>query len=105
MDRRFAAAAGDRWFLAPSRDPASACCLLAGDGIGQVESVATLPAARGRGLAQAAILAAVAASQEAGHRATFLGADADDWPRLMYEKLGFETCGTMHVLRRTRHQG
>ena len=48
---------------------------------------------------------AVAASQEAGHRVTFLGADADDWPRLMYEKLGFETCGTMHVLRRTLHQG
>lgn len=105
MDRRFAAASGDRWFVAPAQEPASACCLLAGGGIGQVEEVGTLPAARGRGLAQAAILAAVAASQEAGHRATFLGADADDWPRLMYEKLGFETCGTMHVLRRRRHQG
>jgi GNAT superfamily N-acetyltransferase len=105
MDRRFSAAADGRWFVAPAEDPASACCLFSREGIGQVEEVITLPAARGRGLAQAAILAAVAASKEAGHRVTFLGADADDWPRLMYEKLGFEPCGTMHVLRRTFHQG
>jgi GNAT superfamily N-acetyltransferase len=105
MDRRFSAAAGGRWFVAPAEDPASACCLFSGEGIGQVEEVVTLPAARGRGLAQTAILAAVAASQEAGHRVTFLSADADDWPRLMYEKLGFEPGGRMHVLRRTSHQG
>jgi ribosomal protein S18 acetylase RimI-like enzyme len=105
MDRRFAAASGDRWFVAPSEDPASACCLLSGNGIGQVEEVGTLPTARGRGLAQATVLAAIAASQEAGHRVTFLSAEADDWPRLMYEKLGFETLGAMHVLRRTLHQG
>ncbi|MDQ2630783.1 MAG: GNAT family N-acetyltransferase, partial [Actinomycetota bacterium] len=105
MDHRFSAVAAGRWFLAPAQDPASACCLFSADGIGQVEEVGTLPAARGRGLAQAAILAAIAASQDAGHRVTFLGADANDWPRLMYEKLGFETCGTMHVLRRILHQG
>jgi GNAT superfamily N-acetyltransferase len=105
MDRRFGAAGAARWFVAPPEDPASACCLFSADGIGQVEEVMTLPAARGRGLAQATTLAAIAASQKAGHRVTFLGADADDWPRLLYEKLGFETCGTMHVLRRTRHQG
>jgi ribosomal protein S18 acetylase RimI-like enzyme len=105
MDRRFAAASGDRWFVAPPEEPASACCLLSGDGIGQVETVGTLAAARGRGLAQATVLAAAKASREAGHRVTFLSADADDWPRRMYEKLGFETGGTMHVLRRTIHQG
>lgn len=105
MDRRFVAVAGDRWFLAPPDDPASACCLLSGDGIGQVEEVATLPAARGQGLAQAAIRAAIDASQQAGHRVTFLSADAEDWPRLMYEKLGFEPEGTLHILRRTLHQG
>lgn len=105
MDRRFSAAAGGRWFVAPADDPASACCLFSGDGIGQVEEVVTHPGARGNGLAQATIRAAAAASREAGHRLTFLGADADDWPRLMYEKLGFEPCGTMHVMRRTLHQG
>lgn len=105
MSRRFGAAAGDRWFVAPSGEPASACCLLSGGDIGQVEDVGTLPAARGRGLAQAVVLAAASASREAGHRLTFLSADADDWPRLMYEKLGFETCGAMQVLRRTSHEG
>lgn len=105
MDRRFAAASGDRWFVTPSDEPASACCLLSGNGIGQVEEVGTLAAARGRGYAQATVLAAAAASREAGHRVTFLSADADDWPRRMYEKLGFEPGGTMHVLRRTLHQG
>ncbi|HKO37290.1 MAG TPA: GNAT family N-acetyltransferase [Solirubrobacterales bacterium] len=105
MDRRFAAASGDRWFVAPPEEPASACCLLSGDGIGQVEEVGTLAAARGRGYAQATVLAAARASREAGHRVTFLSAEADDWPRRMYEKLGFEPGGTMHVLRRTSHQG
>lgn len=105
MGRRFGGAAGDRWFVAPSQDPASACCLLSGDGIGQVEDVGTLPAARGQGLAQAVVLAAATASQESGHRVTFLSADADDWPRLMYEKVGFEAGGTMRILRRTSHEG
>jgi GNAT superfamily N-acetyltransferase len=105
MDRRFAAASGDRWFVAPPEEPASACCLLSGDGVGQVEEVGTLAAARGRGFAQTTVLAAARASREAGHRVTFLSADADDWPRQMYEKLGFEPGGTMHVLRRVLHQG
>lgn len=107
MNRRFAAVAGDRWFVAPSQDPASACCLLSdGDrGIGQVEDVGTLKAARGRGLAQAVVLAAASASQETGQRVTFISADADDWPRKMYAKVGFETCGQMQVLRRTSHEG
>jgi GNAT superfamily N-acetyltransferase len=107
MNRRSGAASGDRWFVAPSREPASACCLLSyGDGgIGQVEEVGTLKAARGRGLAQAVVLAAATASQKAGHRVTFLTADADDWPREMYEKVGFETRGATRVLRRTSHEG
>jgi ribosomal protein S18 acetylase RimI-like enzyme len=105
MNRRYASAAGDRWFVAPPQQPAAACCLFAGGGIGQIEDVGTLPSARGRGLAQAVTLNALAASREAGHEVTFLLADADDWPRLMYEKLGFRTCGRMHVLRRTPTDG
>jgi ribosomal protein S18 acetylase RimI-like enzyme len=100
MGRRTSAAGGDRWFVAPPERPASACCLLSGDGIGQVEDVGTLSSARGQGLAQAVIKAALAASRKAGHEHTFIVADADDWPRLLYEKLGFETCGVIHVLRR-----
>lgn len=100
MGRRTGEAGGDRWFVAPPENPAAACCLLSGGEIGQVEDVGTLAAARGRGLATAVIRAAIAASREAGHRHTFIVADADDWPRLLYEKLGFEACGVLHVLRK-----
>ena len=100
MGRRTAEAGGDRWFVAPPDEPAAACCLLSAGEIGQVEDVGTLVAARGRGLAKAVISAAIAASREAGHRHIFIVADADDWPRLLYGKLGFEDCGVLHVFRR-----
>jgi len=105
MGRRTGEAGGDRWFVAPAASPAAACCLLSAGDVGQVEDVGTLVAARGRGLAQAVIRAAIAASREAGHRHTFIVADADDWPRLLYEKLGFETCGVLHVFRKAPTAG
>ena len=99
--RRLGAAAGDRWFVAPDTgSPQSACCLLRRDGIGQIEDVATLRSARGRGLATAVVLAALAASREVGDEVTFLTADAADWPRLLYARLGFETVGEVIELRR-----
>jgi hypothetical protein len=92
-DRRLGAAGGDRWFAAElDGQPASACRLLAmdGTGVGQVEDVGTLEPARGNGLARAVTMAAARASVADGNEVTFLGALADDWPRLMYAKLGFE---------------
>jgi|SRR6478672_2636304 len=105
MNRRFSGAAGDRWFVAPAEQPAAACCLLSGPGVGQVEDVGTLASARGNGYAKAVISAALASSREAGHEVTFIVADADDWPRLLYEKLGFEPCGALHVFRRAPTAG
>jgi ribosomal protein S18 acetylase RimI-like enzyme len=105
MGRRTGEAGGDRWFVAPPAEPAAACCLLSDGEIGQVEDVGTLVSARGRGLARAVIRAAIAASREAGHRHTFIVADADDWPRLLYEKLGFEACGVLHVFRKAPTAG
>jgi ribosomal protein S18 acetylase RimI-like enzyme len=67
--------------------------LYSDDGVGQVENVVTLPAYRGRGLARALVLRAVAESRAAGNDLTFLVADADDWPQQLYERLGFETIG------------
>lgn len=105
MGRRTGEAGGDRWFVAPAANPAAACCLLSAGDIGQVEDVGTLAGARGQGLAKAVIRAAIAASREAGHRHTFIVADADDWPRLLYEKLGFQRCGVLHVFRRAPTAG
>jgi GNAT superfamily N-acetyltransferase len=73
--------------------PVSCCELYSRDGVGQIEDVLTLEEHRGRGLASAAILAALDASLGAGNTLTFLLADADDWPYRLYERLGFETTG------------
>lgn len=100
-DRRIGAAGGDRWFAAPADgEPASCCRLLAGDGIGQVEDVGTVAGARQRGLARSVTLAAADASREDGNGVTYLSALIDDWPRLMYEKLGFDPIGTWKAFRR-----
>jgi ribosomal protein S18 acetylase RimI-like enzyme len=100
-ERRIGVCDGDRWFVAPANgEPASACRLLARDGIGQVEDVGTLPEARGQGLARAVTLAAVRASENDGNQLTFLAAAADDWPRLLYDKLGFDEVGSLYAFRR-----
>jgi hypothetical protein len=101
LNARYAAACGDRWFVAPAAgEPLSACCLYQGGRIGQVEDVGTLVRGRERGHAKAIVTAAVAASQAAGDETIFLTADAADWPQLLYAKLGFETVGDLTVLRR-----
>jgi ribosomal protein S18 acetylase RimI-like enzyme len=94
-DRRVGGVGGDRWFAARGDDGefASCCCLLSLGAFGQVENVGTLPAARDRGLGRAVTLAAARASVDAGHDLTFLGAVVDDWPRFMYDRLGFDAVG------------
>ena len=94
-DRRVGAVGGDRWFAArgPGGGFASCCCLLARGGIGQVENVGTLPEAREQGLARAVTLAAARASVVDGNDLTFTSALVDDWPRLMYDRLGFDAVG------------
>lgn len=50
-------------------------------------------------MARAAIDAAIEASRAAGHELTFVIADTDDWPRHLYEKLGFEPVGEISAFR------
>jgi GNAT superfamily N-acetyltransferase len=68
--------------------------------IGQVEDVLTVPAHRGHGHARSVVLTALTASRAAGHQMTFLWADADDWPKALYRKLGFEVVGRRWRFRR-----
>lgn len=105
-EERIGDVAGDRWFSA--RDDGqvgSICRLYEGGGVGQVETVSTLPAARGLGLARSVVLAAMAASTAAGNETTFIIAAADDWPQLFYSRLGFEPIGSNVVLRRKPDPG
>jgi ribosomal protein S18 acetylase RimI-like enzyme len=59
----------------------------------QVEDVGTLPDHRGRGYAKAVVLGAIAAARAAGAEFVFLVADAEDWPKELYRRLGFDELG------------
>jgi ribosomal protein S18 acetylase RimI-like enzyme len=55
----------------------------------------TLEPFRGRGLAKAVVTRALVESGAAGNDFTFLVAEAEDWPKQLYRKLGFETVGSI----------
>jgi predicted GNAT family acetyltransferase len=62
-------------------------------GVGQVEAVYTLEAYRGRGFGRAVVLAASKAARDRGADLVFLDADDEDWPKVLYGKLGFDDLG------------
>ena len=69
-----------------------AWCRVYDDGaVSEIDGVMVLPAARGRGLGRA-LMEGVLDRIPAG-RAVFLLADADDWPRHLYGRLGFDVVG------------
>jgi GNAT superfamily N-acetyltransferase len=81
---------GTRFFMARVDGVPAGCCELFVDGDqAQVESVDTLEEFRGRGLASAVVLRAAAEGRAAGAEWVFLWADAGDWPRHWYARLGF----------------
>ena len=69
--------------------------------VAQVEDVATMPAHRERGYASAVVLRAVAEARVAGAALVFLVADAEDWPKELYRRLGFDEIGANAKLIRT----
>ena len=72
---------------------ASYCELYLHEGAAQVEDVNTLEAFRNRGAGRAVVLAAIREARAAGADLVWLLADADDWPRHLYAKIGFERVG------------
>lgn len=62
-------------------------------GMAQVEDVATLEEHQGQGYASAVVIRAVREAQAAGADLIFLVADDEDWPKELYERLGFEIVG------------
>jgi N-acetylglutamate synthase-like GNAT family acetyltransferase len=65
----------------------------------QIEDVSTEPELLNRGHGTAVVVAAVAAAREAGADFVFLVADAGDWPKDWYARLGFEPVGRYVKLR------
>jgi GNAT superfamily N-acetyltransferase len=65
-----------------------------------IEEVGTLRAHREQGLGRAVVLAAVQAAHAALARTIAVCVDADDWPQLMYARLGFVAVGRQIALTR-----
>jgi ribosomal protein S18 acetylase RimI-like enzyme len=76
------------------------CALFTSDGIAEIDEVTTLERHRKRGLGNAVVEAALRTSLAAGNELTFLNADADDWPRRWYERLGFREVGLRYEVYR-----
>lgn len=72
----------------------SSAQLYSDGGTAQVEDVATLPAYRGRGHAKALVTRAVEEAVAGNHEFIFLVAEGDDWPKKLYNRLGFEEVGS-----------
>jgi ribosomal protein S18 acetylase RimI-like enzyme len=66
----------------------------------QVEDVVCLADHRGRGYGRAVVVAATRAALAADPELLFIVADAEDWPKGLYERLGYETAGGLGVYLR-----
>jgi ribosomal protein S18 acetylase RimI-like enzyme len=88
-------AANSRIFGIVEDDEVVSSAQLYSDGsTAQVEDVATLPAYRGRGHAKALVRRAVEEAVAGNHEFIFLVADGDEWPKKLYNRLGFEEVGS-----------
>ena len=101
--RSLSQAVETRFFAARVDGEIASYCELYSDGsTAQIENVLTLEPFRNRGLARATVSHARAEAQRSGHDLIFLVADRDDWPKKLYEKLGFEEIGRIWEFVRTR---
>jgi ribosomal protein S18 acetylase RimI-like enzyme len=78
------------------------CRLYRAGGTAEIDDVVTLEQYRNRGLARAVVLDAATRARADGADLVFLRADAADWPRRFYERLGFAVAGRHYVFRLTR---
>lgn len=73
--------------------PVSAAQLRVDGATAAIEEVITDAGARGRGFATAVVVEGIRRARAGGCDVVFLVADADDWPRHWYERLGFVDVG------------
>jgi predicted GNAT family acetyltransferase len=97
-DRRFAEAGNARHFAVVVDGQAVSSTDLFSDGrTAQIEDVGTLPDHRGVGYASAVVMTALEEARAMGHEFVFLVADARDWPKEMYRRLGFDGVGEKYA--------
>lgn len=73
--------------------PVSSTDLYSDGHTAQIEDVGTLPDHRGQGHASAVVMRALEEARAMGHEFIFLSADARDWPKELYRRLGFDGVG------------
>ena len=67
------------------------CRVYDDNGVSEIDAVGVLPDRRGEGLGRALLEGAIASVPN--DRLLFLCADAEDWPKDLYGKLGFDVVG------------
>ena len=93
-----------RHFAARAERRVAAYCELRTDGrIAQIEDVNTAEEFRGRGLGRALVQHVVDVARR-DHELVYLEALADDWPRELYAKLGFDVVDERHLFLRAPHR-
>lgn len=98
--RRVAAAVPTRFFAGFAGGDLAAYCELRSDGTtAQIEDVNTLAAHRGRGLGRAVVTKALEEGLADGG-VLFIEALADDWPKDLYRRLGFDVIDERHLFLR-----
>jgi ribosomal protein S18 acetylase RimI-like enzyme len=70
--------------------------LYVAQGVAQIEDVATVREHRQRGYATAVVLRAIEVGRELGADLVFLVADDEDWPKVLYRRLGFDPVGRLY---------
>jgi predicted GNAT family acetyltransferase len=68
--------------------------------IAQVENVYTAPGARGRGYARTLVAYVAVLAADGEPALTFITADANDWPKDLYGRLGFKPIGSTWLFHR-----
>ena len=79
---------------------AGSCELYVDGDVAQIEDVNTLEEFRGRGVARNVVLHAAEEAAGSGATFVFLFADAQDWPRGFYGRLGFDEVGHSRLFTR-----
>ncbi len=74
-------------------DPVALTKLRSKRGTAWVEDVYTVPEARRRGHARTLVTYATGLARSAGHELVFIIADDNDWPKHLYESIGFRPVG------------
>lgn len=96
-------AVATRFFAAIVDERVAAYCEIRSNGrTAQIEDVEAVRAYRGRGLGRAIVQHALDEARRT-HDVVFLEALADDWPRRLYAKLGFDAVGRREFLTRFPH--